>query len=37
LGMAAEGFVEAVRRVFVIAAFISFAGVATSLVRGKAN
>jgi EmrB/QacA subfamily drug resistance transporter len=35
LGVATEGFVEAMQRAFVIAAIISAAGVITSLVRGK--
>lgn len=37
LGVATEGFVEAMRRAFVIAAIISAVGVFTSLVRGKPN
>jgi hypothetical protein len=35
LGVATEGFVEAMQKAFVIAAIISAAGVITSLVRGK--
>ena len=35
LGVATAGFVEAMRRAFIIAAIISAAGVFTSLVRGK--
>jgi EmrB/QacA subfamily drug resistance transporter len=37
LGVAAEGFVEAMRRAFFISATISAAGVVTSLIRGKAK
>jgi EmrB/QacA subfamily drug resistance transporter len=37
LGSATQGFVDAMRIAFVIAAIISAAGVATSLVRGKPN